>query len=377
MGVELNAFRTCGASTAPIGVAPTIELNITLDILDGCASRCPGCFVTKKNKFTAQYLKDINHITEQYVALGLEANELFLGPTDLFATTNMEEVVNDPIFPDIIKKYKALTFTSAFTAEPKKLRQQLFQVNKILADAGRHCELFIVLDVPKFLKGDRTYLDVFEENLTAIRDCNLQNKAEGKMEINVFFLLNYYKQVFDEVTFPQLHKMVKDAYQAKIKINPSFGRSSNPKIVKSFMEKLRHDLELQLTEETRGGVFINMVDIHFGGDTYQNYAYTGGNLYVAPFLYDFVPVPDPLFEVKRRDDGQYHLDDMFDKVTELTARQYEYSEKTVECGSCPFLANCVARHYLAYMEHHGITECLMPRKIFDTNYKVGLEEYND
>lgn len=376
MGVELEAFRKCGVSTAPLAYTKTIEMNITLDILDGCLSKCPGCFVTRKNKFTGQYLEDINQITSQYVDAGIEANELFLGPTDLFNTTNMEEVINDPLFSSIVAKFKALTFTSAFTSDPIKLRKDLFKVNEILTAAKRHCELFIVLDVDRFLIDDRSYLDVFEENLTAVRDCNLKNREHGRQEINVFFLMNYHQKAFKDVSFPELHHLIKKHYQAKIKINPSFARSKSVRVVEKFLTLLRDDLEHQITPDTREDVFINMVDIHFGGETYHNFAYTDGKLFVAPFIYDFVPVKDELFEVKR-DDGGYRLDDMLDKINILTQLQYEYADKTKECGDCQFLPNCVARHYLAYMKHHKITDCLVPKKIFATNYKSGLEEYND
>lgn len=360
MGVQLNAYRKHVSTTKPVRYAPSIELDIILDVLDGCSMKCPGCFVTKENKFAGRDLQNVYNITKQFVDLGFEANELFLGPTDMFATTNLEEVMDDPMFEKLVQTYAALTFTSTMMSDPKYVRKMVDRLMTRLRPWDKRFELFVVVDIEKYRVNDREYLDTFEENLQIIADIN--EKTDNK--INVFLIANFYGAMFKNISITDLNKKIKKDYDAKFKLNPSFARSDNSRVVEKMFLLMRDTLERQIEDKDMKHVFLNMADVYFGGDTFHPMTYTDGRLFVAPFMYDFIPIKHEDFEVKCREDGNWHIDDIFQLREDLVVEQYDHAMTLDECSTCEFLPNCVARNSIKYMKTHNITKCIMPKKLF-------------
>lgn len=370
MAVQLNAYRKHMGGTRPLKYTPTIELDIVLDILDGCTMRCPGCFVTKKNKFFERDLLNVYNITQQFLDMGFEANELFLGPTDMFATSNFDQVMDDPMFEKLVQQYSALTFTSTMMSDPVEVSKTIDKLMSKLLPYDKHFELFVVVDIEKYVAKDRSYLDIFEANLKTIADLN------GKLnkQINIFFIANFYENMFRNVSLPVLNEMLKKDYGTKFKINPSFARASNSRIVEKHSLMLRDILEKQVDDQAIQSVFLNMADIYFGGDTFHPLTYTDGRLFVAPFLYDFIPLKVKDFEVKPREDGSFHIDDIFALRQQLIVDQFNHAENLSECKSCEFLPNCVARNNIQFMKIHNIEKCIMPKRLFRASYKVVEDE---
>ena len=370
MGVQLDAYRKHLGGTRPLKYTPTIELDIVLDVLDGCTMRCPGCFVTKENKFMERDLENVYNITRQFTAMGFEANELFLGPTDMFATSNFHKVMNDPMFEKLVQEYAALTFTSTMMSDPEEVRNTVDQLMTKLLPYDKHFELFVVVDIERYNSNDREYLDVFEKNLQTIADLNKRLEKQ----INIFFIANFYGAMFKNISLPELNQRLKNDYGTKFKINPSFARYNQSRVVEKMFLMMRDLLEDQVDDEDIKTVFLNMADIYFGGDTFHPLTYTDGRLFLAPFLYDFIPIKHQDFEVKCRDDGQFHIEDIFTLRENLSVEQFQHARSLSECSNCEFLPNCVARNNIKFMEIHNITDCIMPKKLFRASYKVVEDE---
>lgn len=366
MGVQLDAYRKHMSGTKPLSFTPTIELDIVLDVLNGCEMKCPGCFVERKNSFIPNDLQRIFHLTQQFKDAGIEANELFLGPTDIFATSNFHEVISQPLFDKLVDQYAAITFTSTMLTPHEELSEKVDQLMSIMAPYGKRFELFVVLDIPKYIRNDRSYLDLLDKNLELIAKID----PRLKKQVNVFFITNFYPEMFSEIEIYDLNQKLKQDYNTKFKINPSFARASNSKMIEKSSILLKDILEKQIGPSRLKDVYLNMADIYFGGETFHPLTYVKGKLYLAPFLYEFIPLQYPELEVKCRDDGFFYMEDIFSRREELTVKQYSHAETLDSCKSCEFLPSCVARNHIQFMKLHDIKKCVVPKNLFRSSYKI-------
>lgn len=366
MGVQFDAYRKHVSGTKPLQFTPTLELDIIFDALDGCEMNCPGCFVDTKNKFSTKDLENIYHLTQEFKDQGIEANELFLGPTDIFDAMNFDQLVDEPLFDKLIDQYAALTFTSTMLTPYEELKRRTDKLMGMMAPYGKRFELFVVIDIDKYIDNDRAYLDHFDRNLEVIKNIDVRLKKQ----VNIFFIANFYPEMFDRVSINDLNMMIKRDYGSKFKINPSFARATNSKMIEKQCKMISDLLQNQVDNNTIRNVFLNMVDIYFGGDTFHALTYTNGRLYVAPFLYEFVPLTSKELEIKSREDGRFYMSDVFNKKEELAILQYQHAMNLPHCSNCHFLPNCVARNHIQFMKQHDITTCVVPKPLYRTSFKA-------
>ena len=223
-----------------------------------------------------------------------------------------------------------------------------------------------MLDIPKYITGDREYLDLFNRNLELLYDDN------------VFLLLNVYgEEMFDDMSLFDLNKKVKADYNTKVRVNPSYFRGTSKKHVERYAQLHKRMLEREINEDTIQGIFLNMIDIYFGGHTFGNYAFVNHELYISPLIYEAIPIDNPSVMVPKSADGTYSLEEIEQKQQELFLEQHTYAEQTSECSSCKYLSSCVSRNVLSYMESRGVTDCFLPKNLFrDASRVIELENRN-
>ncbi|WPU65624.1 hypothetical protein [Peredibacter starrii] len=366
MAVLFDAYRKHISGTKPLKYTPTVELDIIFDVLDGCDMKCPGCFVERKNKFTTRDLENIHILTQEFLNQGIDANELFLGPTDIFEAGNFDQLVDAPLFDRLVEQYAALTFTSTMLTEHEELKRRVKKLSNIMAPYGKRFELFVILDIEKYHAGDKEYLEQFDRNLKVIADID----GRLKKQVNIFFIANFYPEMFDNISITELNARIRSDYGTKFKINPSFARAKNAALIEKQSKTLSHLLENQIDDSKIRNVFMNMIDIYFGGDTFHPLSYTDGRLFIAPYFYEFVALKKPELEIRAREDGRFYMGDVFAKREELTIQQYAHAEDLPECAGCPFLPNCVSRNHIQFMKMNQITSCVVPKKLYRSSYKT-------
>lgn len=223
----------------------------------------------------------------------------------------------------------------------------------------RNFEVFVIIDVPRYLSGDREYMTTFNRNLELLYNDN------------VFMLLNVYgEEMFYDISLFNLNEKVKKDYNTKVRVNPSYFRGTSKRHVERYAHLHKKLLEEEITDENIGGIFINMLDVNFGGYTFGNFAFTNHELYVSPMIYEALPVPEDRFKIPKNANGLYDMDVIEGIQTELFMSQHDYSKKTNECENCKYLSSCVSRNVLSYMESRGITDCFLPKELFRDASKV-------
>lgn len=361
-----NAYAQHKGGTRALRDARWMSIDLTLDLLGGCEHKCPGCFVNKKLPFLDDDLATMADLVRKWSDADYDFNELFLGPTDILNATNFDAIINDTNF-QMMSEY--FTFTCTTTClndyDESKRRLQLLE-DKCTNWWERNFEVFVIIDVPKYLSGDVEYMTTFTKNLELLYNDN------------VFLLLNVYsEEMFDDISLFDLNKKVKEDFNTKVRINPSYFRGTSKRHVERYAQLHKRMLEREITDETIKGIFLNMIDIYFGGHTFGNYAFVNHNLYVSPLIYEALPVDNRELMIPQNADGLYDLDAIEQKHRELFARQHKYSYKTTECSSCKYLSSCVSRNVLNYMETREIHDCFLPKSLFrDASRVIELENTN-
>lgn len=354
----LNAYAQYKGGTRSLKHADTYSIDLTLDILRGCQHKCPGCFVNRNLKFINQDLYAINNLVEQWHYNNFDFNELFVGPTDIFNASNFEQLVKNKHFQQLSTKF-TFTCTTTCLNDFEVTKNRLSMLNDYCSNwAGRNFEVFVILDLPKYINRDKQYLDQFNKNLQLLYNDN------------VFFLLNIYSEnMFDEVSLYQLNTRLKQEYNAKIRINPSYFRATKNKHVLKNAMAHKNMLQHQINDDTIKHIFLNMLDMYFGGFTFGNYALINHELYICPLLYEAIPITNNMVQIAKSENNLYNIDNIHDKHIELFNKQHQYAQH-LECKKCKYLTSCISRNVLSYMETRNIQQCFLPKQLFRDASKI-------
>lgn len=342
-GVSLKE-RAQNASSRALSEVNQMTFNLSLEFLDKCGFQCNGCYVNRRNNFSDADLANIKELGEELSNIeGAELNEVIVGPTDFFATENVEILFEKPEFLGLFDHFKAITITSTLMSSPATVAKLMeTTLNKLPKDV--HLELFVSLDIERLIYEDIGYIMALENNLKQLQHAN------------ILFIFNMHKHPLFE-NYAAIAKMVNERFNSHLKMNPSFFRGRKSDLIKRELTEWKKTIEHAVGTDL-SGVLMNVADDYFGGSTYVTLAYKQRKLYISPCFYDYVFDEHPMFEV-----GGLTVDSIFNKLDNLTINQYKFAEKTTECLECPLLSSCVSKKVLATMEQHDITECLMPRDI--------------
>lgn len=361
-----NAYRKHVGGFRAVRDAPALTVNLTLDILDGCEHHCPGCFVKKSNSFmkdgddeaVLQLIEDLKHA-------GYHMDELNIGPTDIFSADNFESILQKHSFVEMANDFN-LTVITTLMNDSADIAAKIQAYQTAFPHRDRRVEVFVMLDVQKYVQQDWFYLNQLYRNIKLLADWN------------VFFLVNVYSEtMFDEIDLPTITDKLLEDFGTKLRINPSYFRGTSGRHVQKYAVKHKQMMERNVDEMSIEKVFLNMADIYFNSFSTLNLCYAEGKLSVMTFLYEGIPQVDSRFEVPKRD-GKYHLEDIQSTIDKLAVEQYAYAAETDECSSCPHLTCCVSRNILSYMDTRSVTSCLLPRQLFrDASRAVEMELRNN
>ena len=99
-----------------------LRVEIQLDILNGCESSCPGCFIPRKNKTC-----DLSILYNTLKEGTYSPDEIVIGPTDIFSASNFDELMDDPYLKKLYG-ISSIAYTSALEEPYEVIKGKL---NKI------------------------------------------------------------------------------------------------------------------------------------------------------------------------------------------------------------------------------------------------------
>lgn len=357
-----NAYRTHVGGFRAIRDAAFVSVDFTLDILNGCEHKCPGCFVQRKNDFMDDDLARIEPLIQEMKAKGYDLNEMFVGPTDIFSAINYDQLINSEVFKRISRDF-TITCTSTLLNDTADIDRKLQMFREAFPQRARETEIFVILDLTRYFNRDWFYINQLHRNIKLLHDWN------------VFFIVNVYSEdMFDELNLTELTVRLKKDFGTKLRINPSYFRGTSKRHIEGYAQKHKRLLEKQISTDNIQDVFLNMTDVYFNSYTLLSLCLNKGVLSVMPFIYEAIPQENAAFDIKP-EGSKYELRDVEKKQHELTTRQYAYAPSTEKCDDCEHLASCVSRDVLAYMETREVTDCFLPTELFrDASRAIELLE---
>ena len=330
MLVHLNStnagYYTYDPEHSPIN-QDFLRTEVNLDILHGCDQQCPGCFIPRKNLTNADQLKDLYELLS---AGQFYPDEIVIGPTDIFDAQNFDEIMSHPYMKKLYE-ISGVGFTSTLLQHRYIVADKLQKIWDLYRHVNRvpDIDFKIVLDINKYLDNE---LDEWYRTLELFKHGSVQ------------FRVNYYKGVFDRISYNELCERTFNDFNAPVVITPSFLTDRNARgKVKQHLTSFREDLRDQKIDK-KWLSYYTFFDAKFNGFGCQNYSFYNGKLYINPFLYDAIIQRTPFFETKMDENKLY------DNI--------EYAQQIDDCNGCEFMMSCAERNVHMYMESRGLDNCV-------------------
>lgn len=331
------------------------DFVINLEVLNGCAHSCPGCFVNRKNQYTALDLENAYEIALNLSNSGLRFRELIISPTDIFSATNSFELLNDPNFQKLLTLNDKTRITTTAMFENTDI-ETIESVFKILDGPGYRSdmilELLIPMNIPKVLNRDSKYYEHHKNAIDFI-------KSSTSKVVDWSFVINVYDHDLINQNFEEITQIVKQEFDGVIEFLPSFFRTGNNDRIIEHLDTWKTFLRDTVNTENYKDIMLTIADLNHNAMNTLVLNYKKGDLYISPFIYEQIILNTDSMKISTGIESQ----NIFDKNSELIINQYSYVDKTTDCRDCQYLSTCVGRNVLSFMEEKDITECIYPRDI--------------
>jgi len=302
-----------------------LRAEVLADILDGCNAQCPGCHVPKKNKPSS-----LKTLYETLAGSSFKVDELIIGPTDIFDATNFNALVTDPYLAKLYA-FTSIGYVSAMTQDVDTIAHKLRQLRGVYPNPDIEFKLVLTIS------------DLINDTMP---DDKLALFTEGSVQ----FKINYYKGMFDQISYNDICDIVLARYNAPVTVAPSFLNNSNlTGRVSDQLRAFKRDLvEQDIKPEYRD--WYPMFDPDFNAYGCASYSFFNNQLYSSPFIFDAIP----------QRNGRFLVDD----INRCTLSD---NLRVNPCGSCEYLMSCAERGVHVYMDTRGLTECVLPKEYMHGN----------
>ena len=305
-----------------------LRVEVVADILAGCDANCPGCFVPRRNKKS-----DLSKLYWLLSSSSFAVDELIIGPTDIFDATNFDDIVSDPFLALIYKK-TSLAYTTALKQDISDIKSKLGILWGLYDNSTqKDIEFKIVLDIDSLVDG---------------------NMPDEKLELfkagSVQFRVNYYKGMFDRISYNELCVKSMRDYNTPITIVPSFLNNSNKTgKVSELLSHFKKDLlDQEILPEFKS--WYTMFDSNFNSYGSSSLSFFDNKLYLAPFIFDNILQRDSSFLVE-----------------DINKSTLADNLRVSPCGDCRFTMSCAERNVHLYMDSRGLKECILPKEYMYAN----------
>lgn len=332
----------------------SMDFVLNLDLLNGCAHLCDGCFINKTKVVHnwEQVLDDALTVATNLSRKGLRFRELVLGPTDIFSAINTIDVLTHPKFQKLLTLHEKtrITATCVFDNLNKERFEQIFSIldNQDLYREEMILEFLVPLHTKKMLDKDQKY---FDENKWALDF--FKNKTPKVIDWSYVININNNDLLKDN--YDNVVKTIKTEFNTILEFNPGFFRTNNRALIdknlgywKGFLQQILQGKDVSnycLTNLDRFHNTANTICLNF----------IEGGVYFSPFIYEQIVDLSDDFKLESLD-GQA----VISKHESLQVEGFNYACQTQQCQDCPALTSCVGRNVLNYMKVKNQTGCLFP-----------------
>ncbi len=335
----------------------SVDFVLNLDLLNGCAHSCHGCFVDKKRELKGQeqMLEQAHRVAGNLSRRNWRLREIVLGPTDFFSATNAQDILKMPLFRELFHFHPQTHFTVPCVFSPLDRRKfsEIFDLldNPAWFRQDLELEFLVLSNVEKILREDPAYM---RDNFWAIDFF----KRQTPKVVEWFYLINMQKDMLLRHRYLEIMDIVADKFETILEFSPGFFRSQNHKLseqtLKSWKDFLEHLVE---RDDYYGMCFTDWDKEHSTANTiFLNFI--DDKIYFSPFIYEQIVDTSELLRVQ-----DLSAEAILEQHMQLQKQGFEYAQKTRECMDCEHLVSCVGRNVLNIMQLRGMTECIFPNQL--------------
>jgi len=309
-----------------------IKIIFNCEVLSGCEFKCVGCFVNKMGSNVGSFDR-LNNAIDLFNNSGYRVSTINIGPTDIFGSNNVLDLLKDPQFRDALSKVTTIQFVT--TLENINM-EVIDELNSIPKADGFMYDANVAINPKKFPHG---YKDMIE-NLNLFDD-----------DLNYYLVMNMDNNDETISRVVEFSDIADDEFDTILTLNPSFLRAPKFKVQKHLIDKWK-----RLGDWVDDAFPSTIIDQAQGGSLELNYTYCNGNFFWTPFVYDIVKIGTEKFKVQ----DEYDIESWISAKGDNFMSQLAYTENTDSCVGCAHMMKCIDKGVQSYMEHHSITECLFP-----------------
>jgi hypothetical protein len=328
-----------------------LKVNMTLDILDGCIHSCPGCFVNRRgNSVEDDTLESLYGIQELFNSNGIRFSSFILGPTDIFGSKNTLELLNNK---HVIKAFSNCSTIEMISTLDMGTIDHIEEVIGLFnaipkQEQGFMYAMQVVTDPYQFVTN-KMYRDLKYE--TIVKVLNLfDNDIDFKMVFNM---------EGKDVDLAKISKIAKEEWKCLVEPIPSYQRSSKSNNHKAVTDQWKKTISEAFSAESKEYIALTIADSNQGAGLEMTYVLSKGEFYSPAFIYDVATIREEQFRIKDITD----INSWTDIKKDLYLDGMKYIDKTESCSDCPRRHICLNKSVLNYMEHFGLTECVLPMSV--------------
>jgi len=336
----------------------SFQIKFNLEFLRGCDFKCKGCFVNRRMTYDELDLDIINKAASDFKDNGYDFDEIILGPTDIFAATNSEEILMEPKFQSLFNDNVVLVLLTTLQSTDGRIKQIIETVNKLTT--CKEIEFLIAADIDKLSTFDKDYTELLKHKIQLLNGFNAD--VEYALIINIE---DFNDSKFD---IAKTSNYVRENFNTVLEFNPSFARAKNGRINKAILDSWNKKLLEDVTNATREKILFTMANMTDSGWTEKTYNYSNGYFYTCPFIYENVFDKSEHFKIPKSDGNFYRLEDFTTSNLNVDIDQFKYAEITTECNDCKYLTSCTSKQILHYMKKYDMGDCIMPKEVFNLYY---------
>lgn len=332
----------------------SMDYVLNLDLLNGCAHLCDGCFINKTKVVHnwEQVLDDALEVASNLAHRNLRFRELVLGPTDFFSAVNTLEVLKSPKFQKLLTFCEKTRITAAcvFDGIDRERFLEIFEVldNQKLYREEMILEFLVPLNTKKMLEHDRQY---FEDNKWALN--YFQNKTPKVIDWS--YVININNNELLKENYERVVDTIKTEFNTILEFNPGFFRTNNNKLISRHLTYWKSFLQEVLEGKDISNFCLTNIDKFHNTANTICLNFIDNGVYFSPFIYEQIIDLNDDFRLESLD-----ANSVIQKHEALQKEGFEYAQKTKQCSECSFLTSCVGRNVLNFMKTKDHTSCLFP-----------------
>lgn len=345
-----------------------IKVQLMLEVLEGCAYNCSGCFVKRRKNFGTGLGLDlaaelVDQLSDQYVL-----DDLIVGPTDFFSSGNVIDVIEDPRFRKIVNALPEdggiqHNCSIDFFIGDERVEEVIKHVeNSYLKD--RPFDVQIAVDLHML---DNPLVHTLIEKRLALMEAS-------SVEYEVSLLCNITQRVDEDV----LDKIsfVKEKWNTVVEWAPSLVRAMANKpekmlgMIQGWNDSIQDIVNIDQERFTKDFVWLQSDNSH---KNFNEVVVTINNdkMYLVPFLYENSPIYHPSFEIEIQDNV---LESIMSAKHALQIQQYKNIPNLV-CNGCKYVENCSSRLIQTLMSDViNENQCLINKHIMSLYENIGYNK---